>query len=138
MAEGLLRHKLNELGKSGVEVQSAGTRSMNGLAPTDETIEVMHHEGIDVSDHRSRALTDESIRKADLILVMEDAHKNEIARKVPEAASKTHLLKEFGREEMTQHPEGFDVPDPIGRPIRDYRYCLGVIKKEIERIVRAL
>lgn len=138
MAEGLLKKRLKELGKGGIEIYSAGMRALGGMPPTDETVEVMKEEGVDMSSFRSKNLNDAMIKKADLILVMEDNHKNEVIRRVPEAAAKTHLLKEFGRADVAEHSQGYDVPDPIGRPIKDYKYCLAMIKKEIERISKLL
>lgn len=138
MAEGLLKKYLKELGKDHVEVRSAGTSAVNGFSATKETIEVMKRELVDVSGFKSKRVNAELIKWADLILVMEWSHKDEIARILPEAASKTYLLREFGMPGTEHHPEGFSIPDPIGRPIQNYEYCIGVIKKEIERIARVL
>lgn len=138
MAQALLKKHLKETGKDYIEVRSAGVGAMNGLAPTQETIEVMKKESVDISDYRSKRLTDDMIKNSDLILVMEEAHRAEVIRKVPEAASKTFLLKTFSPNDRTLHPESFSVPDPIGRPLKDYEYSLDMIKKEIERIVKIL
>ena len=138
MAEGLLKKYLSALGKNDIEVRSAGVGAMDGLSPTDGTIEVMKREGVDVSNYRSKKLTNDLIKDSDLILVMEYLHKDEVTRRVPEANSKTCLLKEFGLDEKAIRPEGFSIPDPIGRPIKDYEYSLDTIKKEIERIAKIL
>lgn len=138
MAEGLLKKRLKDLGKSGVEVRSAGIRALDGLPPTRETIEVMKERDIDVSGYRSKNLTDDMIESADLILTMEDIHKNDVIDRVPDAAAKTHLLKEFGKADADVHPEGFDIPDPIGRPLKDYKSSASIIQKEVERIARLL
>ncbi len=138
MAEGLLKKMLKEFGKNDIEVQSCGIGTMDGLAPTDETIEVMKRESVDVSDYRSKKISEDLVKKADLILVMEEAHLSDVIRRVPEAAQKTHLLKKFAPEVLSSHPEGFSIPDPIGRPMKDYEYCLDAIKREIERIAKLL
>ncbi len=138
MAEALLKERLKELGRDDVEVRSAGIRALEGLFPTPETIMAMKEEGADVEEFSAKNITDEMIRSSDLILVMEDLHREEIISRFPAAASKTHLLKMFGRDPGENHPEGSDIPDPIGRPLKDYKYCAGVIKKEIERIVKLL
>ena len=134
MAEGLLKKKLQELGKSYIEVRSAGTNAINGFSATSETVEVLKRETVDASSFKAHKLNEEAIRWADLILAMEEAHRSEVLRIVPEAASKTHLLREFGRADREHHPEGFSIPDPIGRPMKNYEYCIDTIKKEIERI----
>jgi protein-tyrosine phosphatase len=138
MAEGLLKKRLEELEKTGIDVRSAGARALNGMPPTDETIEVMNEEGVDVAPLRSKNLNNEMIKNADLILVMEGIHKIDVIRRVPEAAAKTHLLKEFGQPDSAVYTEGYDVPDPIGRPLKDYKSCVNMIKKAIDRIAKLL
>lgn len=138
MAEGLLKKSLIKLGKRNIEVYSAGTRAVTGLPPVFETVKVMREENIDVSGFRSKMLTDDMIKKADLILVMEEAHKDEVLRRVPEASGKTHLLKEYANHYDSDSSERTEILDPIGRPMEDYKHCLGLIKKEIDRIAELL
>lgn len=138
MAEALLRRKLEEMGKTGIEVKSAGVIAINGMPPTKETLMVLRDEDILLSGFRSTALTAEMINEADLILVMEYLHKFEIMKISPEAASKTYLLKEFGKTISAAGIGGIEIPDPIGRPMKDYKYTIALIKKEIERIVQIL
>lgn len=138
MAEGLLKKYLKEFGKTDIEVSSAGVRVIPGMLPTQETVEVTKAEGIDLSSSKSKNLTSEMIKKADLILVMESMHRIEILRRVPEAANKTFLLKEFANPEGVSPSEGIEVPDPIGRPVKDYKMSFEMIKKEIKRIAELL
>ena len=138
MAEGLFKKYLKEVGKGYISVTSAGIMTVNGSVPTDETLMVMKDHGIDVSDVKSKRLTRELIKSSDLILVMAEMHRDFILRRVPEAASKTHLLKKFGSDNIRRYPEGPDVPDPIGRPIDYYKLSLQIIKEEAGRIVGLL
>lgn len=138
MAEALLKKALKDLGKDYIVVRSAGVSAMDDLAPADSTIEVMKKIGIDVSGYRSKRVTEELIKNSDLILVMEEAHRAEVIRRVPEAEPKTYLLRKFGIEDKMTHPEGLSIPDPIGRPIKDYEQSLEAIKCEIERIAKIL
>lgn len=137
MAEGLMKKYLKSLGKNYIAVRSAGVRALDGYPPTDETIEVMDGEGVDVSGFRSSAITQEAVKSSDLILAMGTMHKKEVIRRVPEASSKTFLLKEYGRtdKEMTEET---DVPDPIGQPLAEYKTCMETIKREIERVAKLL
>ncbi len=137
MAEAILRMRAYELGKDYINVRSAGVRALSGLPSSDETIEVMKEEGIDVSDYRTKNVTADMIKKADLILTMEPTHKDEILALVPEAKSKTYLLKEYGSS-ATFNPKGFSVHDPIGKPIDEYRITRDEIKAEIARFVKEL
>jgi len=138
MAEGLLKKYLRQAGKGDIKVISAGVLPASGLVPTQETVEVMKEEGIDVSGYRSKNLSPELIKRADIILVMEAIHREEVLNKVPEAKSKTFLLKEFGVPGFDKNGLAIGIRDPIARPIDDYRLCLNMIKKEIERIVKIL
>ncbi|MBP7056456.1 MAG: protein tyrosine phosphatase, partial [Candidatus Omnitrophica bacterium] len=47
MAEALMKRRLADLGKSDIEVKSAGIAAASGGSPTEETIEVMKEAGID-------------------------------------------------------------------------------------------
>jgi len=138
MAEGLLKKYLSQLGKGNIEVGSAGIGAIDGFTPTDETIEVMKKEGVDLSAFKSRRLTEELIKAADLILVMEDKHKEHVKRVMPEARQKTYLLKEFQAGGARSYPEDPNVPDPIGKPFDYYQLSFEVIKGEIKRIAELL
>lgn len=138
MAEGLLKKYLKESGKTGIEVLSAGIRALDGFSPTEGTIETMKAEGIDMTHFVSRAVTDGMIKKADLILVMEDLHKEEVISRVPDAEPKTFLLKEYGTDKETGNMAHPGISDPIGRPIEYYKTCMAEIKKEVERIIKLL
>ncbi|MFH0764756.1 MAG: low molecular weight protein arginine phosphatase [Candidatus Omnitrophota bacterium] len=138
MAEGLLKKYLKELGKPDIEVTSAGVINLEGMPPTKKTIDVLNAEGVTMNGFKSRSVTAEMIKNADLILVMEDLHKDEILKKAPEASGKTFLLKEFGIIDNKNHEEGIGVLDPIGQTIEVYKYVLSLIKKETERIAELL
>ena len=133
-----MKDALKGLGKEGIKVSSAGVSAVDGFGPTCETTEVMKREGIDVSDFKSRSLTDDMIISADLILVMTAHHMSDIIVRVPEAASKTHILKQYGIRDNSYIRLDLDISDPIGKPMEVYEYTLGEIKREVNRIVRIL
>jgi protein-tyrosine-phosphatase len=135
MAEAIMRRRLYELGKDSIDVRSAGIRALGGMGPSDETIAVMKEDGVDVSDFKTKNVTADMIKKADLIITMEPLHKDEILSIVPEAKGKTYLLKEYGSS-ATFNPKGFSVHDPMGKPVEEYRITRDEIKGEIERIVK--
>ena len=135
MAEGLLKKRLDRIGRRDVEVRSAGISAINGLAPTEETIDAMKAEGIDISGYRSKRVTELLIKKSDLILVMSEPHLKEVLRMSPEAAPKTHLLKKFGLNasalDSLDEPE---ISDPIGRSCEFYKHTLDELKSQTGRI----
>ena len=138
LAEGLLKKYLEEKRRNDIRVISAGTGAVDGFSPMENTIEVMKKEDVDVSGYKTALVTDEMIKTADLVFVMEEFHKDKILERVPDAKDKTFLLRAFKRESNDEPQGGVDVLDPIGRPIRDYEYTLKMIKEEIEKIIKFL
>ena len=134
MAQGLLRHLLKPTGRD-VQVLSAGVGTAGGMGPTPETVEVMEREGIDISLHISQPAAPNLLRSADLILVMDEFHRETILARHPEVADKTFLLKTFQIPEPPQEP---NIPDPIGQPLEVYEACLTTIKDAVQRVVRWL
>ncbi len=133
-----MKDALKELGKKSIKISSAGVSAIDGFRPTRETTEVMKREGIDVSDFKSRSLTDAMIISADLILVMAAHHMSDIIARVPEAASKTHILRQYGMRDNSYIRPDLDISDPIGKPMEVYEYTLGEINREVNRIARIL
>lgn len=140
MAEGLLQQRLKQLEsriREPIEVSSAGVFAIEGMSPTKDTLALLQREGADFSSHMSRMLTDAMIRQADLVVVMERFHRDEVLRRVPEAAGKTMLLKSVGH---STEPEGTDadIPDPIGKPGEVYEACFETIRQGVARLVNQL
>ena len=138
MAEGLFKKYLKEAGKNDIEVTSAGIMAMDGFPPTEETIDVMKGQGVDVSGYRSKRLTADLMSKSDLILAMEEIHKTFVLRMNPMIEDKVYLLKKYGENNTRKYPKGDGVPDPIGKPIDFYKLSLEIIKDEAKRIVKLL
>lgn len=134
MAEGLLRHLLKRSDRE-VQVLSAGVGTSGGMGPTQETVDVMDKEGVDVTLHLSQPATQTLIRSADLILVMDDYHRATVIGRVPDAANKTFLLKPFLAPELPDDPA---IPDPIGQSLETYEQCAQTIKDAVQRVVRWL
>ena len=78
MAEALFKKVLLEKKRDDVEVFSAGVMNLGGLRATEATKEALKKEGIDVSEHRSRKVTREMVKKSDLVLIMESAQERRI------------------------------------------------------------
>ncbi|MFC1643854.1 low molecular weight protein arginine phosphatase [Candidatus Omnitrophota bacterium] len=132
MAEAYLKKRLQEENLS-IEVASAGTLGINGAVPTKETLKVLTNEKIDPKGYKSKALTANFIKWADLILVMEPSHRVRVVTDVPEAADKTYYLGEFSKEQVD-----IVIPDPIGRPLAFYRVSFRLIRQSIEGLIEWL
>ncbi len=135
MAKGLLKKMLQ--GRNDVMVLSAGIAAMPGLRATQETINVMAKNGIDVASHLTQRLTNEMVEEADLVLVMERFHKQEILSRVPGASKKVHLLREFGGTHSPDAAE-IDIVDPIAKPTEVYESCFQTIREAVEKAVQKI
>ncbi len=134
MAEGLLRKKLEKEKREDVEVSSAGIMILAGLSASQGTKDVLAKEGIDVSRHLSQKITKEMLKKSDLILVMEELHKESVLHIAPEVKNRVFLLKEFAKMN-DGHP---DISDPIGRSYEFYEKTLASIKEAVERVSKLI
>ena len=135
MAEGYLKKRLKEVERDDIEVSSRGVRPALLLRPIDQTLEVLQDIGVDASGHRTARLSVDDIEMADLILVMEAHHRDEILRMAPSSKHKVYLLAEFGRWGGSIGDSAVEVEDPIGRPVEKYREVLGAIRDSVERLV---
>ena len=118
-------------------VMSAGVAAAEGMSATFETRSVLRNVGLDISGHRSTRITEEMIRHAELIFVMEEIHREDILRRVPEAAAKVFMLRPFDLEPSAVDADA-SVVDPIGKPLEVYETCLAPIKASVERVVKRL
>lgn len=101
-------HKRNE----GLEwsVLSAGTWTTDGLPALPEAIQRAKRVGLDLQPHRSRVVTEELLKSADLVLVMENGQKEALQVEFPAQREKIWLLSEAA----TGLP--YDIPDPVTNP----------------------
>ena len=114
MAEYMLRSRL-PLG-SKWQVSSAGTMTGDGMDASANAVEVLHEIGIDMSGHRTRALTEEMIGKATVIIAMSQEHVEDVVSIDLGAKEKIFLVRSFD-----EHADTRDVPDPVGWDIDVYR-----------------
>jgi protein-tyrosine-phosphatase len=130
MAEGLLRKRLgeklgcapDELDRCGYSISSAGIAAMPGGAPSDEAVDVMQADGVEIGGHRSQAVCDRMINDADLILTMTASHRQMLVSQWPLAGPRAFVL---GRNEG-------DVFDPIGMPLEYYEVCARQIDQHLQ------
>ena len=121
LAEYLLRHRLGK--QADWQVGSAGLFTGNGMTASQQAIEVLREQAIDLTPHRSRVVTKDIIDAATLIVVMATTHAAELKHRFPEAQDRIYLLKSFD-----PGCDGGDIPDPLGGTFAQYR----TIRDEIE------
>jgi len=122
LAEALARRMAAERGLSLV-VESAGTGALPGSPATDPAILVGIERGLDLSGHRSRAVTADMASPATLFLAMTTGHVAAVRAAAPDA--RVALLDDFASGGASRHP----VPDPFGGDLEDYRDAADRIEK---------
>jgi protein-tyrosine-phosphatase len=127
MAAGLMRDRIGKAGlDSEVQVLSAGVWAEAGSRASANATAVLRLRGIDIAEHRSQPLTHALLKQADILLVMEEAHRRSIFYMAPEMLSKVYLLTEMaGRHD--------DVADPVGGPMEGYAATAGELAKLIDK-----
>ena len=132
MAEGMM-NKI--IGKSAnINVFSAGVAAFSGMPASKEAIIVMQKYGVDISSHKARRITDEMIKQADLILVMEKGHKKHLINRFSDINKKVYLLKEFSKDKAGE----LSIFDPIGMSMEFYEKIAEELQKSIEGLVLKL
>jgi protein-tyrosine phosphatase len=127
MAAGILRRRLGALGLSGdIEVISAGTYAEPDQPAAGRAVTVMGERGIDLSGHRSQAVGPLLLASADLVLVMEEAHRRWLFNLSPRQLGKVFLLSEL----VGQHG---DIPDPYGSGPADFERSAKLLEQIIDR-----
>jgi glycine hydroxymethyltransferase len=131
MAEALFRHVVR--GRGEFRVVSAGIGAVDGQPPTLHSVRAMRELGVDISGQRSRMLTGDLVRAADIILGMTHGHVDTVALMYPKLAEKTFLLREF---DETLEPYEKDISDPIGSPYEIYVECRDQIEQGIASLLK--
>jgi protein-tyrosine-phosphatase len=144
MAEGIfkkmLKEKTEDDGK--FSILSAGISALSGMSATPEAIKVMAEQGINISRHIATQVQEDLVKKAELILVMSNRHKDYIKTKFTFTQDKIYLLKEFAQigefKNIQKTDENYEVIDPLGRPIEFYRIIARELKKYLEKILEKI
>lgn len=135
LAEAITRRALEEQGFDGFHVASAGAFASDDGRASAGSLEAARANGLDLEGFVSRQLTREHVEDADLILVMEPAHRSAVLGLSPQADTKTLLLGELAGEEGPSAA----VSDPFGGTAeayqRTYRRLEELVHAGLERIV---
>lgn len=136
MAEGLLKKKLHPKFGGLVHIHSAGILGIDGNPPTINTIKAAGEKDIDISNHISKGITRSHIDQADVVLVMEQYHKEYLDTLHPISREKVFLLKTFFKSNYSEGET--DIEDPIGRDYEFYKQTIETIDQELDRILPEL
>ena len=139
MAERIFRKKSEKSGRSDISALSASLSDMNGAPADPKAADLLEEKGFDGHGHKSRLLTEEIAAETDMILVMEQQHRDMIIEKYPDAAGKIFLLKPFYTS-CTQPDSDHtnDISDPHKRSNYHYRLCFAEIYMAIEGLIKCI
>ena len=129
MAEGLFERMIAE--RPDLRVLSAGVSTYPGQPPSAHAVEVLEELGIDISQHRSKPLSEKVIDEADWIVAMTRSHLDSIIYLFPRAAEKVYLLREF-----EPGAPSLDVADPIGMGLEAYRAAREIIRNGLPGLMQ--
>jgi len=115
MAEAIFKHMLKQEGLDGIEVFSRGVAAVQDQSIPEESRLALKAIGLSADDHRPQQLEQKDLRRADLILVMEERQREFIYHMYPASRRKTFLLKAHADEEGL-----CDIADPMGGSPSDY------------------
>lgn len=124
MAEGLLKLAA-EREDLPIRVSSCGIAAMRAPASA-HAVAAAAELGADISSHVARQVTAEMLENADYVLCMTARHLYALRDAFPQYAEKLRTLA------------GFDVADPYGGSLDDYRYVAAQIRDAIDDILPAL
>jgi protein-tyrosine phosphatase len=102
MAETLLRHRLSGMGVDAT-VASAGLLRPDQPASA-HGVDILRERGLDMTAHRSRAMTRDMLRGSDLVLAMAREHVREAVVLDPSLWPRTFTLKELVRRGQSIGP----------------------------------
>lgn len=125
MAAAIARQRLDKRGHRAIMVESAGLAA-SGEPAADNAAAVLQEWGLDLHGHHSTPVSDEQLRRADVIAVMTPAH----------AARLTALGVPAGKVHILGAPAG--IPDPYGGDIACYRRVRDALAAAIDRLADEL
>ena len=118
-----LKCKIEDVEDRGFTIASAGIAAMNGGRASQEAVEVLAQQGLDLNEHISQPLREALVRHADVIFTLTASHRHAILSQWPEAEPRVHLLSNAGD----------DVSDPIGGTREMYSQCAEQIRSLISQ-----
>lgn len=125
LAEALLRRQLTEREPNlSWTVESAGTWATGDRPAHMQMSRVAGEVGLDLSRHRARNVENLALEKYDLILTMEQSHKEALQVEFPTIRKRVYQLTEMVGM-------NYDVADPIGGSVDDFRRTL----TELQRLI---
>ncbi|MBU4345102.1 MAG: hypothetical protein KKC73_06745, partial [Proteobacteria bacterium] len=139
MAERIFRKKSEENGCGDIEVSSASLFDMEGSSADPRAADILKEKGFDGNGHKSRLLTEDMVAETDMILVMEQQHREMLIKNYPNAERKVFVLKPFsGGCTKLSSGDMDDIRDPYNLSNYHYRLCFAEIYLAIEGMLKCI
>ena len=135
MAERILKGRLAKIKRSDVVVCSAGIIDMQGADGDPVAIKMLAEHGYDSLSHVSKSISEEMLGEADWIVVMENAHRQQLIGDYPQYEKKIRLLKPFARDYDGVNQ---DIRDPYRQSVYNYRLCFSEIYMAIDGMMKCI
>ena len=138
MAERVLEAALVKAGLADqVTVDSAGTMGWNvGDRAHANTVTILTEAGYTEWSHTARQLDEERFHAADLILLMDRGHRQDLRSLGFTDGTEVHLWRSF--DPVARASGQLDVPDPWGSQEPAYRETLAMLEAAVPEIVELI
>jgi protein-tyrosine-phosphatase len=130
LAAGFLKKLLERNFLCEMEIGSAGLTALPGSPASFHSLRVALENSVYLEEHQARLVTPELIDKADLIVVMEPGHRQQLLDSYPQTSGKILLLRHFARYGSQER----GIHDPYGLNPEAYRFCFEDIKECVESL----
>lgn len=137
---GYLRHFLEQHRPGAlkrIKIMSAGTKAVPGGRVNDVVALIARNHGFSLRGHQADPVTPRMMKQADLVLVMEQGHKDDLLERFPEVKDKIFRLMEFGVQ-GDDEIASLDVPDPTGKTADDFKAFIETADIEADRLIHEL
>lgn len=125
MAQGIFNKLVNDIELNFQEflVSSCGILANNGSKTAENAISVLKEIGIDMSDHKSKRISDDLVAEFDTVVCMEDTNLKVFQELIPNYKGVVKVL---------------NVADPYGFNIETYRACRDEIIEKCKALLKEI
>lgn len=134
LAEAILKKLLENGDLSGISVSSAGISAIDGASVSYNAVRIALDEDINISGHRTKKLTHNKVVNSDLVIVMENRHRQQILEMCSQVEGKIFLLRNFAQFGSKTR----NIFDPYGPNIEKYRFCFQDIQECVTGLYQLL
>jgi protein-tyrosine-phosphatase len=132
MAAALLQHALAAQPEPlrSIKVISAGVSPHPGEPVSENSVTALKKVGLNISGHRSQALTQQMLDQAEFVFCMTESHRSMIQVQAHPVPKHLFLFREF-----LPPPLDREIPDPYGGPLKVYEAARDEMVEAIPSLV---